>query len=250
MQIVKRVASIIAPAIGAGVLLFFNQSALIYLSAGIVIVSVIPLFKIRKVNDKPTRPQKTPKEFFSTAGITKDYFTTMFFGVHMAAENVIFPIFLFVLLNDIKSVAAVPVLAAFATMLFTYFAGNIKKRNRSKSMALGALVVAVFWILRLVLENSIFFYASIFVVGLFSVMISIPLVSTIFEKGERIDTLSASAYRNAASMFSKMLLFGLLAILVNVFNVSFISAALSLFILIIINYIFKTVENKTLANSQ
>ena len=167
----------------------------------------------------------------------------------MAAENVIFPIFLFVLLSDIKSVAAVPVLAAFATILFTYFAGSVKKENRSKSMALGALVVALFWILRLVLDSNVFFYASIFVVGLFSVMISIPLVSTIFEKGERVDTLSASAYRNAASMFGKMLLFGLLAVMVNVFNVSFVSAALSLFLLISINYIFRTVKEKTLANT-
>lgn len=249
MEIVKRVASIIAPAIGAGILLIFNQGALIFISAGVIVVSIIPLLKIKKANDRPARPQKTLKEFFSTPEITKDYFTTMFYGVHLAAENVIFPIFLFVLLSDIKSVAAVPVLAAFATMLFTYFAGSIKKENRSKSMALGALVVAIFWILRLVLQSSIFFYASIFVVGLFSVMISIPLVSTIFEKGERVDTLSASAYRNAASMFGKMLLFGLLAVMVNVFNVSFVSAALSLFLLISISYIFRTVKEKTLASS-
>jgi len=238
LSIVRQIASLTAPAIGAAILIFASENILIYVSIGVVALSMIPLFSIRRVDDRATQPQKTFKEFFQSINVTKDYISTMFFGIHMAVESVIFPIFLFVLFTSVTSVAAVPILAAIATIIFTYMAGNVKKSRRLRTMIIGALVSGIFWILRIIFNADIFLYISIFIVGVFSVMISIPLVSTIFEKGERINILSASTYRNAASMFGKMVLYGFLALLISIFKVSFITAALCLFLFILINYIF------------
>ncbi len=246
LYIVKRIAALVAPAIGAGILILINQNALIYVSAFFVILSVIPLFKIHKVNDKPSEPQKTFKEFFNSWNISKDYFSVMFFGIHIAVEDVIFPIFIYILFSSIESVAAIPIIVSLGAIIFTYFAGKIKKENRGKSMAIGAILIAIVWLLRLMVADNIFYYASIFLVGLFSVMISVPLVSNVFEKGELIDGLSSSTYRNAASMFAKMILYGFLALLVYVFNVSFIVAGLGLFILMLVNIFIKSDKDKVL----
>ena len=94
------------------------------------------------------------------------------------------------------------------------------------------------WIIRIVFENQIFFYVSIFLVGLFSVLVSIPLNSNIFEKGEKRDTLSASMYRNSTNMFANFILFGILAIAVNIFNISFMVAAVCMLFIVMISYLF------------
>ena len=91
--------------------------------------------------------------------------------------------------------------------------------------------------LRLVIENSIFYYASVFLVGIFSILISIPLDSNIFEKGEKRDALSAATYRNAFATFFGACFYGLLSILINIFNVSFLLASSGLFFVIIISYL-------------
>lgn len=248
LSILRQVASLVAPALGAAVLIFFNENILIYISVSVIALSTIPLFSIQKISDKPIQPKKSFKEFFHSFDITKDYISTMFFGIHMATESIIFPIFIFVLLGNVTSVAAVPILAAVAAIIFTYMTGNVKKEHRLRTMMIGALVAGIFWILRIIFNDDMFLYFSIFVVGIFSVMISVPLVSTVFEKGERINTLDASAYRNAASMFGKMILFGLLAALVAIFKVSFITASLSLFLFILINYIYQQKQIKQVSN--
>lgn len=238
LQIVKQIAAVIAPAIGAAILIFFSEDSLLFVSAGFVALSIIPLFGIRNIQDKPTGPQKKLKEFFHSWDTTRDYISVMFWGIHASVEQVIFPVFIFVLFSSIKSVAALPIIVAIASMLFTYFAGRIKKEQRARTIAIGATLIATIWILRLMLGNDIFYYVSVFFVGLFSVLVNVPLVSTVFEKGERIDGLSSSAYRNAASMFSKMILFGFLALFTNVFNISFVSAALALFLLMLFTLMF------------
>ena len=74
--------------------------------------------------------------------------------------------------------------------------------------------------------------------GLFSVLVSLPLDSNLFEKGEKKDALSASTYRNTFSMFPRIFFFGILFLLLSVFKVGFIAAAISMFIIMAINYVF------------
>ena len=63
--------------------------------------------------------------------------------------------------------------------------------------------------------------------GLFSVFVNIPLDSSITELVEKKDPLSVSTYRNLFSMTGNVFLYGILAIFVNIFNVSFILAVSS-----------------------
>jgi small neutral amino acid transporter SnatA (MarC family) len=70
------------------------------------------------------------------------------------------------------------------------------------------------------------------------VLITIPLNSYLFEKGEKKDTLSASTYRNVASMSANFLFFFILALLVNVFNISFLIASGCMLLLVGVSYFF------------
>lgn len=236
LEIVKRLAGVIAPAIGAVILISFNKNFLILISSSILLLSIIPLFKIKDLSDKPARKQKTFKQFFGSWDITKDYISSFFMAIHTTAENIIWPLFIYLFFESIESVAIIPIIVSITAIIFTYFTGRIKKEKRRGFIALGGAMIALVWVSRVFFDNSIFYYGSIFLVGFFTVLITIPLNSYIFEKGEKRDTLSASTYRNVASMSANFLFFFVLALLINVFNISFLIASGCMLLLVGVSY--------------
>lgn len=237
LSIARRVAGIIAPALGALILIFFDKKVLIVVSVIILFLSIVPLLKIKKIPDKPRREQKPFKIFFKNWNITKDYISTGFYAVHCAAEDIIWPLFIYLFFSSIESVAALPIIVSLSTIIFTYLAGKITKRKRSTMIAVGSMLISLVWIVRLLIDGGLFYYLSVFLIGLFAVLISIPLDSYIFEKGEKQDTLSSSTWRNASYMFSNVILFGILAFVVNIFQVSFVLAATSMLVVIAVSYL-------------
>jgi len=227
LSVVRQFGGLLAPAFGAGILIFFHQQALIITSTVFLALSVLPLLRAKDLPDKPSTPQPTFKQFFERRHGLRDYVTMSLYGVHGAAEEIIWPMFIFTLFASVESVAIIPIIASITTIIFTFFAGRIKEQHRLRAVTVGGVMIALVWLLRLVLASSFFYYGSIFLVGLFAVMILIPTDSNIYERGEKVDSLSASMYRNLFNMGSQAVLFGLLALLTNVFHVSFVLAGTS-----------------------
>ena len=237
LSIIKNIAGIIAPALGALIIIFFSKNILIIVSVFILVLSILPLFKIKKIPDKSEQKQISFPCFFTNWKLIKDYLSKGFFHIHCTTESVIWPLFIFIFFANIESVAVLPIIISITGILFTFFAGKIHKAKRTKMIILGSFFVAIIWIFRLVIENTLFYYSSVFLVGLFSILISIPLDSNIFEKGEKRDALSTSTYRNLFAMFFGACFYGILSILINVFNISFVLASSGLFFVIIISYL-------------
>jgi len=235
LQIVRQIAGILAPAFGALVLIFYNHQALILISVFILILSIIPLFYMKDVPDKPKRKQKTFREFFNSWDIYKDYLSIGCYGIHNVAESIIWPIFIFFLFDSIESVAALPIIISVSTIFFTLYASRIKKQDRAKVIGIASFILALIWAFRIFVDNTVFLYISVFFVGLFTILVGIPLASDICEKGEKKDTLSTATYWNTASMLFKMILFGVMVLLVNVFQLSFTVAAISMFIILAVH---------------
>jgi len=237
LDIVRRIAGMLAPVFGAAILIFLGQQILIIFSILFLALSIWPLAKMESTRDKPTDAQLSFREFFKDKRDIRDYLAVSFFGLHGATDGIIWPLFIFFVFETFESVAAIPVIVALTTIVFTYFAGRVRKRNRSNTLILGSLLVAGIWILRLFIANAIFYYVSIFLIGIFSVLVSIPMDSGIFEQGQKKDSLSASMYRNVFSMGLRAPFYGFLALLINVFNVSFIIAATAMIVVVAVTVI-------------
>lgn len=233
---IKRFARLISPALGAGILLFFSQSALIYTSVIIFALSIIPLMKVDDFSDKPETPGMSIRKFFSRTPERKNFSFMALWSVHGSAEGVLWPLFIYIVFESIQSVALVPIVVSLTSIVFSYFVGKIHKESRDYMIGLAALLIALTWIFRLSIENTFLFYASIVFVGLFSLLISIPLDSNIFSRARVTDPLGTATYRNTISMGMKVILYALLALVINVFDVSFIIAALSLFVLVALDF--------------
>jgi MFS family permease len=225
LSISRRLAGLLAPAFGGLVLIFFSKNILIGISVIILLVSIIPLLKAKHVEDKPQTPQYTFKQFFPSWKELRNHMMICVYGVHSAAESIIWPIFIFLTFKSIESVAIIPIIVSVTAMIFTFFAGKLKPSHYKHAIAIGSFLVAISWILRLVLDMPFYYFASVLLVGLFTVFISIPVESNIYTYGEKTDPLTASTYMNFFAMISKLVLFGALALLSTVFEPTFLLAA-------------------------
>lgn len=249
LYIVKKLGALLGPAFGALILIFSNQQILIVASIVIFILSIIPLLKVDDFKDKPETRRLPFKEFFKPLREKKNYISVALYSMHISAEYVLWPIFIFMLFGTIKSVAAVPIIVSITAMVFSYFASKVQRCDREKMIIIGSALVAIVWLLRITTDTTLLFYISVFLMGLFSLLISLPLDSNLFTRGKERDPLTASMYRNFISMLPRIILYGVLALAVNVFQVSFLVAALCMFGLMIVNYIFLTWNKKQLPAS-
>lgn len=245
LYIVKQFAGVLAPFFGALVLIFFTQKILLGLSILILFLSFWPLFKIRDIEDKSRMPLKNPSEFFTDWKTTRDYIFLGLYSIHASIESIIWPIFIYIIFRNLEAVAALPIIISISTIIFTYFTGRLDKKNRNSMIAIGAVLIAVTWFLRMNLEHTVFYYLSVFLVAFFTILITLPLDSEMFEKGEKKDALSTSMYRNAVSMFARTLIYLFLLLLVDIFKVGFVAAALSMLVLTLINLALRLKLPKT-----
>jgi len=236
LYIVQRIAGIMAPFLGAVVLLLTNQKVLIIVAVVMLMLSLVPLYQIRDIKDKPT---KINKRFFTSWKMVRDYISLGFFGIHAAMEWVIWPMFIYLIFKTVESVAVLPIIVSLTSIVFIYFSSKIHKKDRLKMIALGSVLIGITWTLRIFVPNNIFYYVTVFLMGLFSVLITLPLDSNIFERGESSNPLAASTYRNAFSMFFRIFVFLILILLTEVFNFGFVMAAISMFVLMFLSIIIR-----------
>ena len=238
LYIVKQFASLISPLIGAAVLIVSGQQNLILLSIVLFMISLIPLFAMDHIHDVPLEKSKPFTKFFKGWQEKRDYLSWALFGIHGSAEGVLWPLFIYITFESIESVAYLPVIISLTAMLFTFFAGKIRQADRSIFVGVGALLIAITWILRLNFSDDIFYYFTVFLVGLFTVMISVPLDTDLFERAKKVGSLDTAFYKNTISMTSKLFLYGAMVFVLNIFQVTFITAVVALLCLMALNYYF------------
>lgn len=227
---IRQLANISGPLVGAAILIIFGKGLLAIASVCIFAISIIPLFKMRHVRDLPNEKRLTLSEFFSTPQERKNYLTLALWSIHDEVDGIIWPLFIFTIFGTIGSVAAVPVIVSISTIFFSYLAGKLTKQYGTRMVIVGSLIIACIWILRIIIPDTFLYYVSIFAVGIFSLLVTIPIDAGITARGIKIGSLAAATHRNTVSMILRVPLYIALILLVDVFKLSFGIAALSLII--------------------
>ncbi len=222
MYAVRQTAIILGPAAGAVILIFFSQTALLYVTIAGLLLSLAPLIALSTLPDKPHDRGLSYSEFFSLPQGKVAFLSTSFYALHDAVESTLFPIFIFLLFKSIESVAIIPVLVSVAAMVTAFMVGRIKPRMRRLALILGTLVIAATWAVRLLAGDPTIYYTSILLISICVYFVLIPIDSSIFEYALRVrDPLSASMYRNVAFMLTNAFLFAVLMLFLNIFEPSF-----------------------------
>jgi MFS family permease len=228
---VRQVAGIVGPAIGGALLVFHYNGILTGTCIVILAISLVPLFFISGVQDKPVRKRMIwPLEFLRDPVNRRNAVDLFLYGFHDIADSVLWPLFILIVLGSLSSVAILAVLASWSTVIFSYFTGSASNRYETLPMVAGSIIVMLLWIGRVALSAPSFYYGSLVVMGFAAVMVMIPVDRRIASHGKSTDVLAAYTYRNAAAMLAEFIGFLALAFLVNVFQVGFVLAAAAMFV--------------------
>ncbi len=237
---VRQLANISGPIVGALILITLGKGYLSVASVFIFILSIIPLFKMRHVRDLPNEKKLSSREFFEAPQERKNFLTLALWGLHSEVDGIIWPLFIFTVIGTVGSVAAVPVIVSLSTASFSYLAGKLTKKYGTRMIIVGSLIIACTWILRLTVTDTLLYYISVFIVGVFSLLVAIPIDTNITSRGLKIGSLAASTHRNTISMLLRAPLYVVLLLLVSIFKISFEIAAFSLIIILYITLILNT----------
>lgn len=227
LYILRTLAGITAPIIGAMILIYLDKKILILISISILTISLWPLFKIKKIKDIPRVKKLSIKKFFSDKEILKKYLSRGLCSFSTSADSIIWPIFVFLIFDSIKSVAYLSLIASLTTIILTFLTSKLTDANKKITIMASGIALSVVWILRIFIEGQMFYYVSAFLIGLFSVLIHIPIDISIAKLSRKKDALSVSTYRNLFDMTSNLIFYGALSLLVNIFDVSFMIASTS-----------------------
>ena len=235
---VRQIALLLGPAIGAVILIFLGQTWVLAATIVGLAISLIPLWKLSGYAGFTDTPKEKPlsvTQFFSKGG-KRTFVSAACYAFHDTVENNLLPLFIFLSIGTLSSVAVIPVLVSCAAILFALTLGRLKPARRELVMLIGALALALIWVVRLAFPDATFLYLSILATGLLAQLILIPLDSSIFEHARRVkDPLTASTYRNVTYMGMNIVLYGTLYLLLNVFDAAFAIACTSLVALIAVN---------------
>jgi len=205
LKMVRIFGALLAPLLGAYIFLHANAQTLIFFCTIILLISLLPLFKMRHLKFKPETRSIRPEDFFAGPSEKVNYLYTSLDAIVIEVETVILPFFIFFAFHSIENVALVPFLIGLVEIALAYYTGKFStQKNIYKLISLGSFSFAMIWLLRLKLIGSEgFILISVVVAAIMLIITSVPIEVNIFKRARETDELTAVTYLNLVRMFAR-----------------------------------------------
>lgn len=171
------IGKVIAPAIGAGILLLAGFQTLFLVVMALVLISVIPLFMSREiglgVKDRWESAFTTRSAGYFAASAVDGMFTMLF--------SFAWPVFIFMMFSDTTLLGIATTVAFLPVLLSTVITSAVSKKGFERhSLKIGAVVSAASWMAAGFISNQFDVIALSFTAGLAAIVVSIPLQRYVF----------------------------------------------------------------------
>lgn len=172
------------PAISAFIIVKFGFNWLFIMALVLHVLSTIPLFKIpSKYEEYSYGYFETWRELFSkkNRGLLLAYFSD---GFQSAAGYVIWPIFIFLLLNgEYLSVGIISTLIILVTVVLRLVMGDITDhKNKKHLLKYGSVIHALGWLIRVFVENGFQIFAIGVYHGFSEILMRTPFDTLMYER--------------------------------------------------------------------
>lgn len=218
--------SIFSPLAGGLISYFFGFISLFVITFIIYLFSFIPLIFLDKfkviISFKPKKVWQFVKNYPGYL------WAEIFKNIGEEIEDVILPIFVFLMFRNTISIGALGTLLGIGGAIFTLIVGKYTdKTKRRKLLISGALAIIVIWLVRYFYSTQAVLLISSIFVGFFVVLISIPFYSTMYKlaKGEKTDEFIV--FREIPVFVGRIFVYLLALVFIDRLDLSFIVAALS-----------------------
>ncbi len=225
-SIFGEIAGLFGPLVGALIAAAFGFNDLFVFVLIFIAISLIPLFYL---NNFKAREKVTFKKFREFPKNHKGFFfATIVDNIRGEAAGIIWPIFVFLTLENLISVGWVSVLLTAGTMLFTFFLGrHFDKKSKYLMMRIGAVLYAAVWIARGFIDTQVFIFVSSLLLGFFGLMLSVPFTAIFYHKiKEEKDSDSFILLAEIPNFIGRAILWILAIAFVSNFRLFFILAGI------------------------
>ncbi|MBI2617956.1 MFS transporter [Candidatus Kaiserbacteria bacterium] len=246
---ISEVVAVVTPLIGGGIIIAAGFNYLFVISLIILIFAVFPLFFIRdKYEHYSYTYTETYRKLFSTQNrsILVGY---MGDGAQSAVTAVIWPVFIFLLLNgEYFTVGAISSLTIFAVIMLRLLVGDLVDRwSRRKTLTIGSILNATGWFIKIFIETGF----QIFIVDTYhglgrvvnQMSIDVTTYSEAVDNGHYIDEFTV--LKEISINLGRVLILGIVGVTVFFFSIKFaflIAAIASLFVTLLNNRLSITKE--------
>lgn len=231
MLSVPAIFSIVGPLIGGTLIILFGFKVLLVVISILLFASLIPLFS--------SDDFKPHKNFSFRVLIDKKhtkYFAGFFLhGMIYVTAAILWPLFIFFILDDVISIGVSGTLIAVSVVLFPLIIGSMSKRISLISLIKigGFAAFIVFSLIPFVNKPSHIYFASFFV-GVVMILIEMPFYTLGLKKVAKNNPLEFMIFREIALTAGRVTILALLLVLgANFFAGFSITSASSLIAMII-----------------
>lgn len=214
-------SKIMGPLLGGLLLTFGNFFILLIVSSILLLVSIVPLFFSKEIRVKYE---------FSWRGIIKKH--DLRYGFSYFAESIrgfavliIWPILVYLILNQYLSLGIMASLSSLAMAIFTLYMGRlIDKFGNRKIIRFGTLFESVSLFLRQFVQTIFQIFAIDIIGGLALTSVNMPLLAKTYDHGKKGNIVEFVVYRETMLRFGKM--FAICFLFFVLFYVSDVTIAL------------------------
>lgn len=225
-QSATRVASVLGPLLGGLVVFFFGFPALFWAAAAISFLAVVPIFTTKE-RFRPSRFSygRAFVRIFQAYRPYKRKFFLSFFGLgENMAHAILWPIFIFLVVQNYASLGAITSASIFVALFFSIFVGRSvdgrDKPGRKKLLSFGAIIYAFLWPLRAFLSSV----WSVFLINIVSnnvlETVHTPLMVFAYQKGEERGHMKYVIFREMSLCLGTIAICGIFLLLVSLFGLN------------------------------
>lgn len=222
-----QISGLIGPLIGAIVATTLGFKYLFTIVLVFILISIYPLLKLQNIIPKEKIKLKKLK---TLAKNNKGFVVGTFFdNIKGEIEGIIWPIFVYLFLENLISVGSLGALITLGSMFLTLFIGRYyDRKSKYLFLRIGGVMYAIMWLLRAYYDSSIIIFVSSFFAGFFGLMIEIPFSAIFYDKtSEEKKSNTFIIFREIPIFFARMVLWISAIFIFKEIKVLFVVAAIS-----------------------
>ena len=230
----KSFSAIIAPLLGGLITIIFGFESLFIVAIIILIVPIVILAQAKDIRPHIKFSSSDLFRFFKTH--RRHFLSIMLDSFGSFAENILWPLFVFLILVNTMSVGIAGSLVGVGTILFTVlFSKIVAKHNYLLIIKISSFMLAAIWIIRYFTGSQMSIYFISLLGGLAAIMFSIPLASHTYQIAkDSKDIDEFIIFKEILSHLSRIFAITISIILVSSINVSFLMTGISYLLIVLL----------------
>jgi len=202
----SQIVGLLAPVIGAFVVVLFGFKSLFLLTGAIYLISVIPVLYLPEF---PFKEKIHIRRFFQLLKERPHYIAAEIFeNIREDAEAIIWPVFVYLAFRNILSIGYIGTISSIGVILFNLIVGRYTdKAGKNKLFGAGALIMVVIWVLRFFTTTPLVAYSLTLAAAFFGVLIMIPINAIVYGLAKTEDAPTFILFREFGVTLGRVLLY-------------------------------------------